>query len=716
MDMESEVSHVYGLETDLGTLITSVTPELEARLGHTPGALVNAPLGTVVDLADLPVVRNALDRLVVASHEFITEQVSLRCFDGTTAPCLFTAAPMSLDDTTSSSGFTVLIEFGDLPESPGANGDLSLLPPPPSPTASAPDASTRMLMANEALFRSLAETSPVAVARLRPDRRIDYTNPKWRQLTGQRSTAVGLTLVDMVNPDHRADVLGELEARIASGSDEPIRLQLSHVPELDGPDGDAHWVHMRVQSVVDNDRGVVGYVAVLEDITDLVRTQESQLDANSKLAYQATHDPLTGLPNRSLLIDHMQLALARSQRDHTPVALLFMDIDKFKFVNDTYGHDSGDALLKELAARVGSVLRPSDTVARLGGDEFVVLAEDIEGERDALRIAERVREAIEGTPFTFAGNDVTITTSIGIAISNGGGSEPAALLRDADTAMYRAKQGGRARTELFDEVLRERTERRDRLTAELATALENDSLVAHFHPMVDLRTGLVVGAEALARWPRPDGIMAARDFIDIAKDAGLSTAVDSAVVRHAFRQAQRWHADLGSSSPVLHINASRHSIELDEMANVLQELLSNRALPATKLCLEVSESMLNDTSGALLDSMQRLRTLGLRIAVDGVGASALPLSELARYPIDMLKIAPQLIGQTVDPAARQVVKGIVALARTMQLHVGAEGVDQAPLVGLVGQLGLDAGQGKAFSVPVPAHEFEAIGRRVFEVR
>lgn len=686
-------------------------------------------------------------------------------------------------------------------------------------------AEQRSLVANEALFRNLAETSPVGVARLSSELVIDYTNPRWRALTNTDNLANARSLTDIVEPDDQDRVRTEIAERLSTQSAEPIRCRLRRPA-----DKAAVWLSLRIAELLAPDRGVVGHMAVIEDITDLVQAQESsselagivessnnlvgifdlpgrkvrylnaaaqdlfcppdaevadlvvsdlytdasaaqyadeifpvlrrgeawtgelsmvrsdgaiirvrqtftaeldargnirrlstlgqdvtdQVAAHDRLAYQATHDSLTGLPNRSLLIDHMELALARSARDKTPVALLFLDLDRFKQINDNHGHDTGDLLLQEVAHRLRQVIRPSDTVARLGGDEFVVLAEDIEGERDALRIAERVRSALEDEPFELGNIVAPMSASIGISLSNGGDMQDTAdLLKNADTAMFRAKRSGRARAELFDEAQRERSAQRAALADELKDALQQGLLVAYFHPLVDLETNRIVATEALARWVHPTrGVLPARDFIDIAIDAGLAAEVDAASARHAVAQAADWYRTLGSNSPVVHINASRHSLENDGLADLLGELMAHHELPNHRLCIEVAESIINEDGSALIAQLDRFHALGLRIAVDAIGSSALPLSQLRRYPLSMLKVGASMTADA--PADRgQLIGGIAALAGAMNFHFSAEGVNSPDLIPVLRRAGVRSGQGDAFAQPMPAHQATDLLRQHF---
>jgi diguanylate cyclase (GGDEF)-like protein len=403
----------------------------------------------------------------------------------------------------------------------------------------------------------------------------------------------------------------------------------------------------------------------------LGRDVSDERQALDELAYQATHDALTGLPNRSLLIDHLELALARSARDNRPVGVLFIDLDRFNMVNDTYGHDTGDKLLRELAQRMESVLRPSDTVARLGGDEFVVLCEDIDGELDALTIADRIRAAIDEEPARIDGIELHVSASIGIALSNGGaGREPDNLLQRADAAMYRAKDAGRGRTELFDDVLRDRTNRRAERADQLEQAIDDGALDVHYQPLVDLHSGRVVGVEALVRWLHPaSGLLGPSEFLALAIETGLAPSLDELVLHRACVDAAAWCRELGDRCPAVNVDGGT--------------LLSGR----------------------IADIAKR----GVKIAIDDVGTGATRLSRLGRFELDVLKIDGSLTNDVVaSESARQLIRNVVALGQAMGLQVAAESIEDASAIPVLRDLGVDVAQGHVFSAAIPAAKLEPL--------
>ena len=444
----------------------------------------------------------------------------------------------------------------------------------------------------------------------------------------------------------------------------------------------------------------------------LGRDVSDEQQALDELAYKATHDALTGLPNRSLLVDHIELALARSARDRRPVGLLFVDLDRFKIVNDTYGHDAGDDLLRALAQRMSAVLRPSDTVARLGGDEFVVLCEDIDGENDALTIAERIRVAIEQTPMPFAPDaDIRVGASIGIAISNGGTSrEPASLLQRADAAMYRAKNAGRGRTELFDDVRRDRAKRRAEQTDQLAQAIEDGALDVHYQPIVDLRSGRVAGVEALVRWLHPtNGLLGPSEFLPLAVETGMVPDLDALVLARAATDAAEWQDRLGPTSPRVHVNVDGATLAGGRLARALDEATERSGLTPSKICVELTEPYVMANGDDIVDHIAAIRERDVLIAIDDVGTGATQLPRLGRFAVDILKIDGTLTANlAADEASQQLVAAIVGLAGPLGLEVGAECVEDAAAIPVLRALGVHVAQGHVFSAALPAAKAELL--------
>jgi diguanylate cyclase (GGDEF)-like protein/PAS domain S-box-containing protein len=452
----------------------------------------------------------------------------------------------------------------------------------------------------------------------------------------------------------------------------------------------------------------------LTQISAVGRDVTEQRLFEATLAHQATHDALTDLPNRALLLDHLELALARAHRDHSHVALLFLDLDRFKSVNDTYGHEIGDALLVAAAARIAEMLRPADTVARLGGDEFVILCEDVVDEHHAVAIAQRVLSLIEAKPFDVRGTEIDVTASAGIAISPGGDdAHPEALLRDADAAMYRAKDLGRARLELFDESMRRRAAERLELAEELATAIDNSEIVIHYQPCVCLQSGRVTAVEALARWQHPQrGLLAPTEFIALAEDTGLIVGLGLRVLSDACTQARAWFDELGPEAPRVHVNLSARQLTAANLAVLVRGVLEGTGLDPGRLCLEITESVLMEDAPLVIDAVRRLKDIGVSLAIDDFGTGYSSLSYLRRFPVDVLKVDQSFVdGLGPDSEDSAIVAAIVNLAGILDLEAVAEGVETLEQLERLRDLGCAAAQGYLFAHPVPASGLMPLLRR-----
>jgi len=477
---------------------------------------------------------------------------------------------------------------------------------------------------------------------------------------------------------------GELTMRTADGTELLVWQTITPVLR---PDGTVHQVSTLGRDV----------------------TERRRFEAD--LAHQATHDSLTGLPNRALLLDHLELALARAERDNRLIALLFLDLDRFKSVNDTLGHDVGDELLAQAAQLLSSVVRPSDTVARLGGDEFVILCDDVEDQDYAEAVARRVAAAIEARPFLVGDTEVVISASIGIALSSGGQAHPEALLRDADAAMYRAKDMGRARLEIYDESMRRRTARRLELAEELAGAIESGDIIVHFQPGVDLETGQVRCVEALARWNHPvNGLLWPNEFIGLAEETGLIVGLGLRVLSTACEHGRRWEERFGADAPRVHVNLSARQLTTSNLPVLVQGVLEGSGLTPSNLCLEITESVLMDDASAVIDTLWELKAIGVTLAIDDFGTGYSSLSYLRRFPVDVLKIDQSFIaGLGPDPEDSTIVAAVVSLADTLELEAIAEGVETHDQLTRLRALGCRLAQGYYFAEPAEA---EAVAKMI----
>lgn len=475
-------------------------------------------------------------------------------------------------------------------------------------------------------------------------------------------------------------------------SDNGVMLRIMHTvtPELDG-------------------EGRVVRLSVLgRDVTD-------QRRAEADLAHKATHDTLTGLPNRALLSDRLDQALARAKRDRHPVAVMFIDLDGFKAVNDEHGHDAGDGVLSEVAQRLSIVLRPSDTVARLGGDEFVIVCEDMVGESDAMRVARRALSAIAAEPFSVPNGDVALSASIGIAFSSYPGVRAEALLRDADAAMYRAKEAAGGTIELFDQVMRSRNSRRQELAGQLVEGISQAQLRVHYQPIIDLHTGRVAATEALVRWDHPRrGVLAAAEFLNIADEAGLMAQVDTFVLGEACAQLALWQTSLGAAAPRVHVNLSyRHHARSGVFALVDAALRSSGA-DATGLALEFAEQEIMADPGSTLQALGALGNRGLQITVNDFGAEASSLDALDRFPIDTVKITRRFV-ESLDGDNPGVARALAGVAASLGFSAVGVGVETPAQLDMLVELGCAYAQGNHFQAAAAAEEITPMLDHEFEV-
>jgi diguanylate cyclase (GGDEF)-like protein len=464
------------------------------------------------------------------------------------------------------------------------------------------------------------------------------------------------------------------------------------------------------QRVVVENRDELRFIA--NALNDTVATTKGATD---RLAHQATHDVLTGLPNRGLLLDRIDQGLRRLERSTTPLVVFFLDLDRFKPINDSLGHEAGDEVLRTVADRLRKVLRPTDTIGRLAGDEFIVLCEDLPFEQDAMEIAGRLISALSDpirlSGAAGAGREVSVGASVGIAFAQAGHTaSPDQLLGDADVAMYRAKERGRGMIEVFDEQLRVLLERRISIQERLRRALQEDQFRVVYQPIVDATSLTVYGFEALVRWEHPDdGILSPAEFIPVAEETGLIVALGAGVLREACRQTAAWRAHHpGGAELRVSVNLSARQLVDADLVGTVTSALADSRLPAEALWLEITESAVMADAEAASHTLAELRSIGVHLAIDDFGTGYSSLAYLRRLPIDQLKIDRSFVdGLGADPEDEAIVSLILSLARTLRLRTVAEGVETPEQLASLRRLGCDAVQGFHIGHPLPPDLAEA---------
>jgi diguanylate cyclase (GGDEF)-like protein/PAS domain S-box-containing protein len=439
----------------------------------------------------------------------------------------------------------------------------------------------------------------------------------------------------------------------------------------------------------------------IEFVSSVVRDISERKQFEAQLEHEATHDPLTGLPNRTLLLDRLTVALARADRHEKGVAVLFLDLDRFKVVNDSLGHGVGDRLLVAAAERLSAALRPGDTVARFGGDEFVILCEDLDDKGDADVIAERVAITM-ADPFHFDEVEVFVTVSTGISYSDAS-VDPESMVRDADAAMYQAKAKGRAQWVVFDRRMREMAV--DRLDVEnaLRHALGRHELRIAYQPEIDLTTGRIIGVEALLRWEHPQrGLLLPGEFIGVAEETGLIVPIGTWVLDRTCRQVQRWQAALPQlPSLTAAVNLSSRQLSHPDLADDVAKVLSETGIDPGHVALEITESVLMEDVEASRRTLDALKALGVRIIVDDFGTGYSSLAYLRRFPVDMLKIDQSFIdGLGDDPSDTAIVAAVISLAHTLGLEAVGEGVETDQQLAELRRLECDHAQGFLMARPL----------------
>ncbi|HEY5144848.1 MAG TPA: EAL domain-containing protein [Solirubrobacteraceae bacterium] len=554
---------------------------------------------------------------------------------------------------------------------------------------------------SEARFGSLVQNSSDVVLVIDPNTTIKYVSPSIERVLGFPAHDVIETRAsEMVHRDDRAAMLHAISAvaAAADGASELIEFRIRNAW------GD--WLSAEsLTSNLTRDANVGGIVLNMRDVSERKRFE-------AELARQAFHDSLTGLANRALFRDRVDHALARRRDRGNQVAVLFIDLDDFKNVNDSLGHVSGDVLLREVGRRVSDAIRAEDTAARLGGDEFAILLEDVDGEGRASEVAQRLLVALR-EPLLLDGKDMSVSASIGIAFAaaqdDAVGSEE--LLRNADVAMYTAKEHGKGTFQIFEQAMHASVVEQLELVADLQTAVQDDRLVLHYQPIVVIETGEITGFEALVRWNHPvRGFVSPADFIPAAERSGLIVPIGRWVLETACREAVAVQR-IAPRSPQLKVsvNLSARQLQRPDVEDHVRHALQESGLDPAALVLEITESMLIDDWDLALERLQNLRAIGVKIAVDDFGTGYSSLNYIRQLPVDILKIDKSFVDGLVESGSETaLMAAIVDLASVLELHPVAEGVEHEAQLQRLRAMGCELGQGFLFSRPVAAADLRAL--------
>ncbi|MDP9438087.1 MAG: EAL domain-containing protein [Actinomycetota bacterium] len=503
-----------------------------------------------------------------------------------------------------------------------------------------------------------------------------------------------------MHPDDREWALAFCEAAAAEKRAHTFEYRMV------AADGRVVWLRESVHVVV-KDEVPTELVGVMTDVTER-RALEKQL------RHQALHDPLTGLPNRTLLLDRLTHALERADRRGRCVAVLFLDLDDFKVVNDSLGHEAGDRMLVGAAERLTTCLRPGDTLARLGGDEYVALLEDVRGREEAPGSQQGWRRRCGNPSRSGREEEVFVSASIGVALGSAGedrhGGSSDDLLRRADMAMYEAKRKGKAHHEVFEQRMDVPALERLRMGTDLRRAIERGEFRVYYQPEVSLRTGRIVGFEALVRWEHPEqGLVSPARFVPVAEETGMIVQMGRWILEEACRQAKAWHDPQPGGLPlVMSVNLSARQFGHPDLVRDVAQALGKSGLAPNSLVLEITESVVMDDVRYTVDTLGELKALGVGLAVDDFGTGYSSLSYLKRFPVDFLKVDRSFVdGLGEDPEDVVLVSGIVDLAHALGLKVVGEGVETEYQFGLLRAMGCDLAQGYHFARPMPGEEATA---------
>lgn len=549
----------------------------------------------------------------------------------------------------------------------------------------------------EQLLRKIIETEPECVKLLDPDGNILEINPAGLVMlqSDDPGDVIGRPVERFVAPEYQSRLRAATQ-RVASG--EPAILEM----EIVGLKGRRRRVEQHAAPLYGHDGRIRSILAVVRDISE-------RADAESQVHYLAHYDLLTGLPNRALFRDRLLQAMAQAKRSDTLIAVMFLDIDDFKDVNDTLGHAVGDQLLKEITQRIRSCMREYDTVARFGGDEFGIIQTDVQTVEAAADLAERVLGML-GEPFHIEGHEIHSGASVGMTIYPFDDAQADALLRNADMAMYKAKREGRNRFQFYVAELNEMVQRRAALERDLRIALQKQQFRLHYQPQLDLTTGRIVGVEALLRWRHPErGEISPAEFIPVAESSGLIMPIGDWVLRTACREARAWQ-DAGLPPVRVAINLSAMQFRHRNLLDTITSALAESGLEPRWLEVELTESLIMRDVRATIDTLQHLHELGVQIAVDDFGTGYSSLSYLTRFPVSKIKLDKSFVRDVDKRDGAAIARTVIALGHSLNMKVMAEGVETEYQLRFLREHACNEVQGYYFSRPMSAGAIQRLLR------
>jgi diguanylate cyclase (GGDEF)-like protein/PAS domain S-box-containing protein len=555
------------------------------------------------------------------------------------------------------------------------------------------------LRESEERFSSTMELAAIGIAHVGDGGRFIYANPQLCTMLGYtEQELLSMTVRDVSHPGDMA-LTDEARDKLRAGEIRSFKMEKRYLRK----DGTPVWVGLTIASKRDRDGEYRYDISVVEDIS--VRK-----GAEERIQYLATHDGLTGLPNRVMFGQILQLAIETARRYDRKLAVLFIDLDRFKIINDTLGHEAGDVLLREMAARLRECLRASDVVARLGGDEFVVLLQEINEPAQAATVARNILSVVM-KPLVILGQECRVTGSIGICMHPAGGQDDQSVMKNADMAMYLAKEEGKNTFQFFSDQLKPQSVERLTLETNLRRALERDEFALHYQAKVNFKTGAITGVEALLRWQNAElGSVSPARFIPLAEETGLIVPIGKWVLRTACEQSVAWR-EQGLPPVRMSVNLSLRQLNDESLVPEIQAVLAQTSMDPSLLELEVTESSIMQNAGRAVEILTAIKALGVKLAIDDFGTGYSSLSHLKRFPIDTLKVDRSFIREVANDAEdKAIAEAIIAMGKTLSLTVVAEGVETPQQQAFLSEKLCDEMQGYYFSTPVAAQDFAELLR------